>query len=60
MKNLGYNANAHIGFGRAAPSIAKIVIDDKIDFIVMGSRYHKVFKDLYLRHYGWDSLFAIR
>ncbi len=46
MKNLGYNADAHIGFGRAAPSIAKIVNDDKIDFIVMGSHGHKVFKDL--------------
>jgi len=46
MKNLGYSANAHMGFGRAASAIAKIVIDDKIDFLVMGSHGHKVLKDL--------------
>jgi manganese transport protein len=46
MNKLGYNATPHIGFGSAARSIAKIVIDDKIDFIVMGSHGHKVLKDL--------------
>jgi manganese transport protein len=46
IKNLGYNANAHIGFGRPATAIAKIVEEDKIDFIVMGSHGHKVIKDL--------------
>jgi len=46
MINLGYNANAHIGFGRPASAIAQIVIEDKIDFIVMGSHGHKVLKDL--------------
>jgi len=46
MTKLGYKANAHIGFGRAASSIATIVIDDKIDFIIMGSHGHKVLKDL--------------
>ena len=46
IKNLGFNANAHIGFGRPAPAIAKIVAEEKIDFIVMGSHGHKVIKDL--------------
>ncbi|MFI5138677.1 MAG: Nramp family divalent metal transporter [Sphingobacteriales bacterium] len=46
MIKLGYNANAHIGFGRPASAIAQIVIEDKIDFIVMGSHGHKVLKDL--------------
>jgi len=46
MNKLGYNANAHMGFGTAASSIAKIVIEDKIDFIVMGSHGHKVLKVL--------------
>jgi manganese transport protein len=42
----GYKAKAHIGFGSAARSIAKIVNDDNIDFIVMGSHGHKAIKDL--------------
>jgi len=43
---LGYNAAAHIGFGSAASSIAKIVKEENIDFIVMGSHGHKALKDL--------------
>jgi manganese transport protein len=43
---LGYKAKAHIGFGMAASSIAKIVNDESIDFIVMGSHGHKALKDL--------------
>jgi manganese transport protein len=46
LNKLGYMANAHIGFGSAANSIAKIITDEKIDFIVMGSHGHKVLKDL--------------
>jgi len=46
LKGLGYKAHAHIGFGSAASSIAKIVNDGKIDFIVMGSHGHKALKDL--------------
>jgi manganese transport protein len=46
MRALGYNANAQIGFGSAARSIAKIVNEEDIDFIVMGSHGHKVLKDL--------------
>ncbi len=43
---LGYNAKSNIGFGSAASSIAKIVNDENIDFIVMGSHGHKALKDL--------------
>ena len=46
LTGLGYNAHAHIGFGSAATSIAKIVNDGDIDFIVMGSHGHKALKDL--------------
>jgi len=46
MKKLGYKASAQIGYGAPASSIAKIVKDDGIDFIVMGSHGHKVLKDL--------------
>jgi manganese transport protein len=46
MIRLGYNAKASIGFGTAATEIAKIVNDEKIDFIVMGSHGHKAIKDL--------------
>ena len=46
LKGLGYKAHAHIGFGSAASSIAKIVNDGKIDFVVMGSHGHKALKDL--------------
>jgi manganese transport protein len=46
LNKLGYHADAQIGFGSAAPSIAKIVNEEEIDFIVMGSHGHKVLKDL--------------
>jgi len=46
LTKLGYNAKAQIGFGTAASSIAKIVNEEKIDFIVMGSHGHKALKDL--------------
>jgi len=46
LKKLGYKAEANIGFGGAARSIAKIVNGEDIDFIVMGSHGHKAFKDL--------------
>jgi len=46
MVRLGYKANAHMGFGRAASAIAQIVAEEKIDFLVMGSHGHKVLKDL--------------
>ena len=46
LTKLGYKANANIGFGTAASSIAKIVKTENIDFVVMGSHGHKALKDL--------------
>jgi len=46
LKELGYKANAHIGYGIAATAISQIVKQDKLDFIVMGSHGHKALKDL--------------
>lgn len=46
LREQGYHAKAKIGFGRAAPSIAAIVKEEKIDFVVMGSHGHKAIKDL--------------
>ena len=43
---LGYKAEGQIGFGSAPASIAKIVKDKEIDFLVMGSHGHKILKDL--------------
>ena len=43
---LGYKARGQIGFGSAAPSIAKIVKEQRVDFLVMGSHGHKMIKDL--------------
>ncbi|MBS1525267.1 MAG: Nramp family divalent metal transporter [Bacteroidetes bacterium] len=46
MVNLGYQAKGRIGFGNPAKSIAGIVKEEGIDFLVMGSHGHKAFKDL--------------
>jgi len=46
LENLGYKAHAQIGYGSPARSIAKIVNNENIDFIVMGSHGHKGLKDL--------------
>jgi manganese transport protein len=46
MIDMGYKAEARIGYGTAARSIAKIVNEENIDFIVMGSHGHKGLKDL--------------
>jgi len=46
MHKIGYKANPQIGYGSPASSIAQIVKDENIDFIVMGSHGHKVIKDL--------------
>jgi manganese transport protein len=48
LLKLGYTAKASIGFGSAASSIAKIVNEENIDFVVMGSHGHKAIKDLIL------------
>jgi manganese transport protein len=46
MKDLGYKADGKIGFGSAPSAIAKIVNEENIDFLVMGSHGHKAIKDL--------------
>jgi manganese transport protein len=46
LHKLGYKAEAKIGYGTAATSIATIVKNQQIDFIVMGSHGHKALKDL--------------
>jgi manganese transport protein len=46
LKEMGYHADGIIGYGRAAKSIAQIVNDEHMDFIVMGSHGHKAIKDL--------------
>jgi manganese transport protein len=46
LTDLGYEARARIGFGNAASEIARIVNEENIDFIVMGSHGHKALKDL--------------
>lgn len=46
MKKLGYKAKPEIGYGAPAREITRIVNNEKIDFIVMGSHGHKAIKDL--------------
>ncbi|MDR6944433.1 Nramp family divalent metal transporter [Mucilaginibacter pocheonensis] len=46
LEKLGYKAQAQIGYGSPARSIAKIVNEENIDFLVMGSHGHKALKDL--------------
>lgn len=46
IRKLGYNAGAEIGYGAPSNSIAGVVNNKKIDFLVMGSHGHQVLKDL--------------
>ncbi|WP_419211098.1 Nramp family divalent metal transporter [Maribacter sp. X9] len=46
LEQLGYTANHKIGFGNAPLEIAKIVIAEEIDFLVMGAHGHKGIKDV--------------
>jgi manganese transport protein len=46
LTQIGYKAEAKIGYGTAAKAIAQIVNEEHIDFIVMGSHGHKAIKDL--------------
>ncbi|MFA6085829.1 Nramp family divalent metal transporter [Mucilaginibacter sp.] len=46
LTNLGYKAEAKIGYGGPATSIAEIINQSKIDFVVMGSHGHQTIKDL--------------
>src|ERR1700761_952778 len=46
LTEIGYKAEARIGYGTAARAIAEIVNHEQVDFIVMGSHGHKAIKDL--------------
>jgi len=46
LKDLGYNAVSRIGYGGRGTAISRIVTDEKIDFLVMGSHGHKAVKDM--------------
>ena len=46
LSEIGYKAEAKIGYGTAASAIAQIVNEEHVDFIVMGSHGHKALKDL--------------
>lgn len=46
LKTLGYNAHSCIDYGSRAYAIAKIVKQQNVDFLVMGSHGHKAVKDL--------------
>ncbi|MBL4676177.1 MAG: Nramp family divalent metal transporter [Mucilaginibacter sp.] len=46
LTDLGYKAEAKIGYGGPATAIAQIATETEIDFLVMGSHGHKVLKDL--------------
>jgi manganese transport protein len=46
LNTLGYQSEARIGYGAPAVAIARVVRDEKIDFLVMGSHGHRGFKDI--------------
>ncbi len=46
LKELGYDATPHIGFGGTAKAIAEIANENKIELLVMGAHGHTGFKDL--------------
>lgn len=46
LHKLGYKAEAKIGYGIAASAITRLVGNEHIDFLVMGSHGHKALKDL--------------
>jgi len=46
VRALGYTAEYRIGYGKTAPSIARIIREDKCDFLVMGAHGHRALKDI--------------
>jgi manganese transport protein len=46
LNQLGYKAEARIGYGSRGNAIANIVNKEKVEFLVMGSHGHKAVKDL--------------
>ncbi|QEC52659.1 manganese transport protein [Anseongella ginsenosidimutans] len=48
IRKLGYQADYRIGYGKTAPSIARIISEDACDFLVMGAHGHRALKDIIL------------
>ena len=48
IRAMGYEADYRIGYGKTAPSIAKIVEENTCDFLVMGAHGHRALKDILL------------
>jgi manganese transport protein len=48
LEQMGYKANAQIGFGTPAAEMSKIILKDNIDLLVMGAHGLRGFKDLIL------------
>jgi manganese transport protein len=46
LETLGYTASAHIGYGKVARSIARIVSENQIELLVMGAHGHRGIKDI--------------
>ncbi len=46
LQELGYQSDLQIGFGKAANEIERIIKEQAIDLLVLGSHGHKGFKDL--------------
>ena len=46
LNDLGYNIVPVIGYGRTAGAIAKAVIENKADLLVMGAHGHRIIKDI--------------
>jgi manganese transport protein len=46
LQELGYQADAKIGFGQPAAELIKVISENKIDLLVMGAHGHKGIKDL--------------
>lgn len=46
LEQMNYKANAQIGFGTPAVEMSKIILNEKINLLVMGAHGHRGFKDL--------------
>jgi manganese transport protein len=46
LEQMDYKAQAQIGFGTPATEMAKIILREKVDLLVMGAHGHRGFKDL--------------
>lgn len=48
LRTMGYQADYRIGYGKTAPSIARIIKESGCDFLVMGAHGHRGIKDIFL------------